>query len=300
MPLAAEVQALMQNLAAQPGKPLHEMTVQEARALSAALADWSGPAPATGVEDIRLPVAGGDILLRVLTPEGTPKSVLLFIHGGGWVLGSADESTGLGQRLAVAAGAVVVLVDYRMAPEHPFPVPVDDCLAALDWTAARFAGLPLFVGGDSAGGNLTTVVATLARDRGGPSIRGLVLIYPVADADFDRPSYRAPDNQQVLTAEGMVWFWNHYLPDPAQRRDPRASPLFADLTGLPPACVVIAEYDVLRDEVEALADAMEAAGVAVDRMPVPGQIHGFISWGGVLPGANAVTAQLAEWMRGRS
>lgn len=301
MPLAPEVQAHMDSLATQDEKPLQEMTVAQARALSVDLADWSGPAPQMArCEEVMLPVSGGEIGLQVLIPHGTPRAVLMFIHGGGWVIGSAAQSEGLCRRLAEQSGAIVVNVDYRLAPEYPFPVPVDDCMAALDWTAARFAGLPLFVGGDSAGGNLSVVVGALARDRGAPEIRGLALIYPVADCDLTRPSYLAQDNQHILTTPGMEWFWNHYLPDPGQRHDPRASPLRGAHAGLPQSCVVIAEYDVLCDEVEALAAAMETAGVPVERMPAPGFIHGFFGWGGVLPSAETWVGHVGRWISARS
>lgn len=301
MPLLPEVRDLLAGLAARPGKPLHEMSVAEARELSGTLAEWSGPAPEMArTEDATLAVAGGEILLRVLVPAGEPRAVLLFIHGGGWVIGSAGESEGLGRRIAARARAIVVLADYRLAPEHRFPAPVEDCVAALDWTAARFAGLPVFVGGDSAGGNLAAVVAAIARDRGGPAIRGLALVYPVADSDLTRPSYLAEENQAILTTEGMRWFWDHYLPDAGRRGDPRASPLRGDLRGLPPACMVIAEYDVLRDEVEDLARAIEVAGGHVDRLPAPGLIHGFFGWGGVLPSADTSVGQVADWIAARS
>lgn len=301
MPLSPETQALMDSLATQEGKPLHEMSVEEARSLSADLAEWSGDAPQMArTDDVMLPVAGGEILVRVQVPAGTPRAVLLFIHGGGWVIGSVAESDGLCRRMAVGAGAIVVSVDYRMAPEHRFPVAVDDCIAALDWTAWQFPDLPLFVGGDSAGGNLATVVAAAARDKGGPALRGQVLIYPVADCDFTRPSYLAAENQQILTSEGMQWFWDHYLPDPALRRDPRASPLHADQAGLPPACVVIAGVDVLRDEVEALALAMEQAGVSVTRIMAEGLIHGYFGWSAVLPSGGVTVRQVTDWIAANS
>ena len=204
---------------------------------------------------------GHPIPIRVLVPQQGARGVIVYLHGGGWVIGTIDEFDTLARKLAERTSCAVVLVDYRLAPEHRYPTAVDDCDAALDWTAEHLADIaghddvPLIVAGDSAGGNLAAVMAQRARDRDGPAIALQVLIYPVTDADFDRPSYVDPDNQLLLTREGMVWFWDHYVPDAAQRAEPDASPLHAAiLERLPPAVVLTAEHDVLRDEGEAYAE----------------------------------------------
>ena len=264
---------LLEQMAEGGGKPLHESTVAEARALGAGLAELNGPAPAmVRVEEHSLAVPGGAVPLRLLVPLERPAGVIVYYHGGGWVIGAIDEFDTLARKLAERTSCAVVLVDYRLAPEHRYPVAVDDSYAALEWAAARLdeiagPGAPLFVAGDSAGGNLAAVMALRARDRGGPPIAAQVLVYPVTDADFERPSYTDPENQLLLTREAMVWFWDHYTPDPAQRSEADASPLrAADFAGLPPAVVLTAEHDVLRDEGEAYAERLKEAGVPVNFM----------------------------------
>jgi acetyl esterase len=234
------------------------------------------------VENHSIPVADGEIALRVLVPIEPARGVFVYYHGGGWVIGSLEEFDTLGRKLAERTSCAVVLVDYRLAPEYQFPTPVDDSYAALEWVGAHLkeiAGsedVPLIVGGDSAGGNLSAVMALRARDRGGPSIALQVLIYPVTDADLDRPSYVDPENQLLLDKAGMIWFWDHYVPDVSQRSDPDASPLqAADLSGLPPAVVLTAEHDPLRDEGEEYARRLEEAGVPVNFKRYDGQVHGF-------------------------
>jgi acetyl esterase len=236
-------------------------------------------------EDLTVPGDGGHAVpIRVLVPPQGARGVVVYLHGGGWVIGAIPEFDTMARKLAERTSCAVVLVDYRLAPEHRYPAAVDDSYAALEWTAAHLAEIagrddvPLIVAGDSAGGNLTAVMAQRARDRNGPTIALQVLIYPVTDADFDRPSYRDPENQLILTREAMVWFWDHYAPDPAQRAEPDASPLHAaSLAGLPPAVVLTAEHDVLRDEGEEYADRLRDAGVAVDFRRHAGQTHGFFT-----------------------
>lgn len=284
MPLDWATAELLEQMAAGGGKPLHESSVEEARALAAGLAEQVGPAPAMfRVEEHSLAVPGGDVALRVLVPLERPAGVIVYYHGGGWVVGSIDETDTVARKLAERTSCSVVLVDYRLAPEHRYPVAVDDSWAALQWVGEHLEsiaapGAPLFVAGDSAGGNLAAVMALRARDRGGPPIASQILIYPVTDADFERPSYTDPENQLLLTREAMVWFWDHYAPDHARRLEADASPLrAADLTGLPPAVVLTAEYDVLRDEGEAYAERLREAGVPVDFQRYEGQTHGFFT-----------------------
>ena len=284
MPLDWATAELLEQMAAGGGKPLHESTVEEARALAAGLADQVGPAPAMfRVEEHSLAVPDGAVPIRVLVPLEQPAGVIVYYHGGGWVVGSIDESDTVARKLAERTSCSVVLVDYRLAPEHRYPVAVDDSWAALEWVDEHLAeiaapGVPLFVAGDSAGGNLAAVMALRARDRGGPPIASQILIYPVTDADFERPSYTDLENQLLLTREAMVWFWDHYAPDAERRGEADASPLrAADLAGLPPAVVLTAEYDVLRDEGEAYAERLREAGVPVNIQRYEGQTHGFFT-----------------------
>lgn len=301
MPLNDELTAFLTEMAATGVKPIHESTPEEVRNLTAQLAGLYGAGPAMArVEDHRIPVSdGATIAARVLVPEGTPRGVFIYYHGGGWVIGGdVDEFDTLGRKLAARTGCAVVLVDYRLAPEHRYPVAVDDSYAALEWVAGHVteiagADVPIIVGGDSAGGNLAAIIAQRSRDRGGPPIALQALVYPVTDADLDNASYTNEANQLLLSRESMVWFWNHYLPDVGRRSEIDASPLqAADLSGLPPAIVITAEYDVLRDEGDAYADRLAEAGVAVDRHLHRGQMHGFFTLL-MVPGHEEVIEQIA-------
>lgn len=290
MALDQATTALLEQLAQSGGRPLHEMTVTEARGLGAALGELSGKGPDLArVAEVVIPAEdGASFPGRLLVPDGTPRGVIVYYHGGGWVLGALDEFDTLGRELAARTGCAVVLPAYRLAPEHRYPVAARDAYAALLWAAAHLPGLPIVVAGDSAGGNLSAVVAQRARDDGGPAIALQVLVYPVTDCDFDRDSYLAPGNQLVLTRDSMLWFWDHYAPDPAQRANPDASPLrAADLSGLPPALVLTAEHDVLRDEGEEYAERLRAAGVPVELERFAGQMHVFFTMVNVLPGSAA-------------
>ena len=283
--MAVDVQTakFLQEMAEAGGKPLHECSPDEGRQLGAGLAELMGPAPEMArVEDHSIEVADGAVPVRVLVPIEPARGVIVYYHGGGWVIGTIDEYDALGRKLAERTSCAVVMVDYRLAPEYPFPTPVDDSYAALEWTAARLGAIagredvPLIVAGDSAGGNLSAVMAQRARDRGGPSIALQVLIYPVTDADLERESYVDPEHQLLLTRDAMIWFWDHYVPDKSQRSHTDASPLQAsNLSGLPPAVVLTAEHDPLRDEGEDYAKRLEAAGVPVNFKRHDGQIHGF-------------------------
>jgi acetyl esterase len=246
----------------------------------------------------------GGVPARFYRPSDRPDlGLLVYYHGGGWVIGTIDEYDTLARKLAERTSCAVVLVGYRLAPEHRFPVAADDSYAALEWAAARLTAVagrpdvPLIVAGDSAGGNLAAVMALRARDRNGPPISLQVLVYPVTDADFARPSYVADENQLLLTRESMVWFWDHYVPDSARRTEPDASPLrAASVEGLPPAVVMTAEHDVLRDEGEAYAHRLLEAGVPVDFRRHAGQIHGFFSLL-LLPGSERGFQQAVKAIR---
>ena len=306
MALDVQTQAFYEEMVkgADPDAPaMHERTPEDARTYRAGLAALSGPAPNMArVEDHTIEQADGSFRIRVLVPIEPPAGVIVYYHGGGWVVGSIDESDTLGRKLAERTSCAVVLVDYRLAPEHRYPVAVDDSYAALEWAAAHMneiAGgeVPLIVAGDSAGGNLSAVMAVRARDRNGPEIAMQVLIYPVTDANVDRPSYLDPENQLLLTRDSMIWFFDHYIPDPARRTEPDASPLYTeDLSGLPPAVVLTAEHDPLRDEGEEYAQRLEDAGVEVNLQRHKGQMHAFFALL-MLPGSERGMQQVVRAIR---
>ncbi|MCX2970232.1 MULTISPECIES: alpha/beta hydrolase [Streptomyces] len=239
--------------------------------------------PVGGVADTTAPGPAGEIPVRVYTPEGAgPFPVLVWFHGGGWTIGTLDENEYSCRAVCAAAGAVVVSVDYRLAPEHPYPAALEDCYAAVSWVhdqAAALAADPgrIAVGGESAGGNLAAVVALKARDLGGPGIRLQVLVSPVVGHSGDgRASYADYADGYFLSASAMEWFFTQYPRDARDLADPYLLPLRAtDLSGLPRALVLEAEYDVLRDEGEAYARALKDAGVAVELVRFDGLIHGF-------------------------
>jgi acetyl esterase len=295
MALDEATTAFLAEMAASGAKPLHEMTPEEARGLGAMLREMYGPGPEVArVTDVAIPSpGGGTIPARILVPGDDPTAVIVYYHGGGWVIGAIAEFDTLGRQLAQRTGAVVVLVDYRLAPEHRYPAAADDAWTALRWVdeqLTEIAGsrVPLIVAGDSAGGNLAAIVAQRAKGEGGPEIALQVLVYPVTDADLDNATYVDAENQLMLTREGMIWFWDHYAPDVASRGNVDASPLQAeDLAGLPPAVVLTAEYDVLRQEGEAYAERLREAGVPVEFCRFPGQMHGFFTMVNVLPGSAA-------------
>ena len=284
MALDSATARFLEQMAEGHAKPLHQCTPVEARAAFAKLAELAGPAPAMErVEERTVEGPDGQARLRILVPIQNPRGVLVYYHGGGWVLGSIDEYDTVARKLAERTSCAVVLVEYRLAPEHRYPAAVDDSYAALKWAEKHLSDIagqkvPLIVAGDSAGGNLAAVTAIRARDRGGPPIALQVLIYPVTDADFDRPSYTDPENGLLLTRDGMIWFWDHYLPESSRRTEPDASPLHAEnLSELPPAIVLTAEHDVLRDEGEAYAARLQEANVPTDLQRYAGQMHGFFT-----------------------
>ena len=259
MTLNPQAKFLLDQMAAMDMPPIHEQepeAVREANRLPPAVPG----APMANVEDRAIPGPGGDIPVRIYQPtNATDHSLLVWYHGGGWVIGDLDGADVTCRELAARSGSVVVSVDYRLAPESRYPAAHEDCYAATVWAAEHAAELgadasKLAVGGDSAGGNLAAVVSLRARDEDGPAIGFQLLVYPVTDHDYGTDSYRDNADGYLLTRDGMVWFWDHYLGPDGDGSHPHASPLRAeDLSGLPPAHVITAEYDPLRDEGEAYA-----------------------------------------------
>lgn len=282
-----------------------EMDPLEARAASAGMDAMFGTGPdmhrtenhtLTGID-------GGKFEVRVHVPVTEPHGVFVYLHGGGWVVSNIDSFDTLGRQLAEKTGCAVVLVNYRKAPESRYPIAVEDAWTALRWTDENLeqlagARVPLFIGGDSAGGNLSAVVSLRARDNNGPQLAQQILIYPVTDADFTRSSYLEEENQTLLTTEFMQWFWDHYAPNVEDRAQHEASPLQAEsLEGVAPAVVITAAHDVLRDEGEAYVDRLREAGVRAEHRRWPGQMHGFFSMVNVLPAAAEAMDFVAEAVR---
>jgi acetyl esterase len=285
--------------------PMEQMTPAEARDSMRARTAALGPVEdVAGVQDHRMSVEGGDITVRCYTPAGRgPFPALVYFHGGGWVIGDVDTHDGICRSLANAAGCVVASVDYRLAPEHKYPVAAEDAFAATRWIAREAAGLGvdprrLAVGGDSAGGNLAAAVTLMRRERGGPELLLQVLVYPVTHHSDDTPSYREHADGYLLTRNAMRWFWDHYLEHSADGDEPYASPLLAQsLEELPPALVLTAEYDPLRDEGEAYARRLAQAGVPVTLTRYPGMIHGFIRMINLVDKARAARDEIAGALR---
>ncbi|RAG82473.1 alpha/beta hydrolase [Streptacidiphilus pinicola] len=292
MPLEPASRDFLAQLAEAGGPAVDHWTPAIARMSDLILAGLSGPGPAVGsVRSLELDGKGGKFRVRVLKPEGEPKAVLVYFHGGGWVVGDIDlQYDHVGRRLANLTGSTVVMVNYRKAPEHPFPIAIEDSYVALNWAAEHTAelaseGVPLIVAGDSAGGNISAVMTLWARDKAGPKIDYQVLVYPVTDCDVNTASYLAPENQLLLDRDAMIWFWDHYLGHEKVRKHPDASPLRAEShAGLPPALVYVAEYDPLHDEGVAYAKALEAAGVTVTFAVAEGQMHAYFQMAKLLPG----------------
>ncbi|MFT7648226.1 MAG: cation diffusion facilitator CzcD-associated flavoprotein CzcO/acetyl esterase/lipase [Candidatus Poriferisodalaceae bacterium] len=275
-----DVQLVLDAMAEMDLQPIESMSPAEAREFMTEANNERPPGPEVGeIVDGTLPGAAGDLAYRLYRPSTPgPHPVVAYFHGGGWVLGDTESDDPFCRDLCVQSDALIVSVDYRHAPEHRFPAAPDDGFAAVRWLADNAESLggiggQLSVAGWSAGGNIAAVVCQMARDAGGPTIIGQLLVTPVTDSDLTRPSYSDNADGYILTTPLMEWFWDHYA-DAADRSDPRASPLRAsDLSGLPPAVIVTSEFDPLRDEGAAYADALAAAGVDVTHLPQRGQIH---------------------------
>jgi acetyl esterase len=276
------------------------------RIVAEALKDMplAAPQPVRHVEDRTVAVDGGEITVRVYRPTDAPAApVVVFFHGGGWVLCDLESHDATARRIANDSGCVVVATDYRRAPDAQFPVPVEDCYTALLWAvshAGEIGGDParLAVCGDSAGGNLAAAVALMARDRNGPRLSLQILAYPVIDASCDTGSHRRFGDELNLTSAEVRWCWRQYLPPGDDGSHPYASPIrAASLAGLPPALVIGPEYDPLVDEGKAYADALAAAGVPTTYAHFPGMIHSLLAYSAALPPAEQAFAQIAEALR---
>jgi acetyl esterase/lipase len=284
--------------------PVESMSPEAARTLFVALATQRPPGPAVGaVVDGTLPGAAGELNYRLYRPATAgPHPVVVYYHGGGWVLGGYDSDDPLCRDLCVRSDSIILSVDYRHAPEARFPAAVDDALAALQWVSSHAKALggrpgPVAVAGWSAGANLATVACRLARDAGGPPVAGQLLIAPVTDADLTRPSYHENGERYVLTSAIMQWFFDHYV-DAAGRTDPRVAPLRArDLSNLPPATIVTCEFDPLRDEGAAYAEALAAAGVDVKHIKARGHIHSSLTMVDLVISGAPYREQMGEALR---
>jgi acetyl esterase len=293
------------------GRPAYEtLSPDEAREYYRQARFISNPEPPElkSVAALAIPAPHGSIPGRIYTPNKLRQTdglapCLVFFHGGGWVIGDLDTHDVVCRKLADEGQLIVISIDYRRAPEHKFPAAVDDAIAATAWIAthAKEFGIDasrLVVGGDSAGGNLATVVAIAARDGNGPAISGQVLIYPATDFTMAHSSHSEPETTILLTHSVIRWFRDHYLNGTADVHDWRASPALArTLVGLPPAYVLTAGADPLRDEGDDYARRLEQAGVAVTHRTFPGQFHGFFTMGKLLQQANVAASEIGAWLR---
>jgi acetyl esterase len=300
MAVTPEVRGLLNMIELGSNGPIEQQTPEQVREAYARLSAMMSREDVASVADMSVPTPDGDVPVRVYVPladpagpagSEEPRPALVYLHGGGWVIGSIETHDHTCRSLANGSGAVVVSVGYRLAPEHLFPAGLDDCLAAVRWVVDNAGELGidagrLALGGDSAGGNLAAVITQRLRD-GGPPIRFQLLVYPVVDATLAHPSIDENAEGYFLTKAAMLWFGQNYLAGAgADPTDPQVSPLLAApeaLTGLPPALVVTAEYDPLRDEGEAYAAALRAAGVEATATRYDGVIHGFFQLSDVIP-----------------
>ena len=305
MPLDPELQAMRDQRELDDVPPLYAMSLADARAedLASIRAGGGEPEPVYEVAELKITGPGGELPLRLYRPASErPLPALVYFFGGGWVLGTIDTADGVCRRLANACGALVVVAGYRLAPEHPFPAAVDDCYTTVRWVAEHSGEIGadparLAVGGDSAGGNLAAGVALRAR-ADGPPLVGQLLVYPNTDQLADDQSMRAADDRFLFNRHSVDWYRQHYLANPGDAAHPLASPLRAEsLAGLPPALVITAEYDPLRDQGEAYARRLADEGVPVELSRYPGMAHGFFTMIGTLGASRAAIAQAASRLR---
>lgn len=294
MPLNPQIAALLEMMAQAPQIDFATVSVSEVRAAYDQSMQVGVPPAVGSVREVSVALDGRTISARLYMPEGTEGTppLTLYYHGGGWVIGTLDTHDATCRALVRASGSALLSIAYRLSPEYPYPAPVEDCYDALVWAAANaeslgIDGTRLAVAGDSAGGNLSAAVSIMSRDRGGPALRHQCLIYPVTDHDFSTGSYRENGGGEYFLGEDtMRWFWAQYLGDIAPSDAPDAVVLAArNLSGLPSATVITAEFDPLRDEGMAYASRLTDAGVTVDAAIAPGMIHGFFSMFEAVPDA---------------
>jgi acetyl esterase len=284
MPIDPQVQQWLTAASLAGLPPMNELPVSEARSnMLNGCCDFAPIVDVGSVVDLNATTPAGVLIpLRHYSPSSEAEGVIIYFHGGGWVIGSRDTHDVYCRDIAMSTGCHVVSVEYRLAPEEIFPTAAEDCWHATQWISQNLGQITatpgkLYVAGDSAGGNLAAVTCLLARDRGGPQIDGQVLIYPITDSDFERQSYLEYATDRHLTRDMMIWFWRTYAPDRATWKDWRAAPFQADdLTGLPPAFTMTAEYDPLRDEGEEYARRLVTSGVRSKLKRYDGMIHGFV------------------------
>jgi acetyl esterase len=309
MSLDQRVKAMLDQMSQMAMPKLWELGPQAARAAMRSNIFRGGDEPIGKSEDRTLKTSTGDVPVRIYTPVGASGDALpalVFYHGGGFVLGDLESHDDICRCLANGSGCRVIAVDYRLAPEHPFPAAVDDCWAATQYIAANpkefgIDASRLAVGGDSAGGNLAAVVSQLAKQNGGtPSIKFQLLIYPVTQLGSTQETVSMRENAKgyFLEKDGMDWFTRCYVTDPTHRTDPRVSPLLCkDLTGLPPAYVITAGFDPLRDEGKDYAEALDKAGVSVTHVHYPSMVHGFFSFRSLIPKAREALSAASAAVR---
>ena len=307
MPLDPQAKALFDFIGLSDLAPVETLTPQQARAMFEVLAEARrkmAVEPVDQIRDVTVPGPGGDIPVRIYSPKvPSPAPALIYFHGGGWVLGGLESHDHVCRAMANSVPCAVFSVDYRLAPEYKFPAAVNDSYAATEWIADHAAELGvdrsrIGVGGDSAGGNLAAIVSQIARDRGGPRIAFQLLIYPATDMRMGMPSIDENADGPLLTKEAMRWFVNHYLNSEADRVHPLASPLLAaDMAGLPPAFILTAECDPLRDEGEAYGRRLREAGVPAEVQQYKGMPHGFFSFGAALDGGRRAFADVTGRLR---
>ncbi|MGE5595149.1 MAG: alpha/beta hydrolase fold domain-containing protein [Hyphomicrobiales bacterium] len=298
-----QVEALLQMMAAQAATgnapAMWEQPAAEARAgAEVNFEAFNQPMPATvTVTDRTIPGPAGEIPIKVFTPQGTgPFPMLVFLHGGGWVIGSPNTHRKLCAEFAEGAGVVVVSVHYRLAPEHPAPAALEDCVAAIQWAAGHAGelnadGSNFAIGGDSAGGNLTMASAMWLRDHGGPRANLLLLIYGAYDMAFDKPSHKANGEGYILTIQAMDWFKDHYLSGGADPTDPYISPLLGDVSNLPPAHLIVGTLDPLLDDSRLMAQKLKAAGVPATLSEYQDMPHVFLQLSAMLDGGKKGVAE---------
>lgn len=302
MPLDPQVKALLDGMAEVEAPPIWEQSAEDARLAGAMLGQLSVPEEVESVDDVVIDGPTGELAVRIYRAEpqsGAPQPVMVWFHGGGFVIGSIDTADGMCRALCRRSGVAIASVEYRLAPEAPFPAGPEDCLAAFDWVRQHAGDLGfdvdrIAVGGDSAGGNLA-IVTGLAR-RGKVAFQ--LLVYPVTDLTMTSESYQENGDGHLLTADTMRWFAEHYTTDAEQRHDPQLSPLFADdLTGSPPAFIMTAEFDPLRDEGEAYGKRLVDAGVPVQVKRYDGMIHAFLQMSAVLDATGPALDDAATALR---